>query len=346
MTAIELTQRSLERARSFDRVWMVVIALILAIMVFDWANTPSVLGFAFSALANTAPYMLFAVLAIGFLKATGAETLVAKAFQGQEKRMIVVAALVGGLAPFCSCEIIPFIAGLLAVGTPLSAVMALWLSSPLMDPSIFVITAGELGWNFAVAKTVIAVSLGLIGGFTVYFLTRGGAFQDVVLKRKPGGCCGVRKPFEGEPVWKFWHQDERRAVFVEESRSNGLFLLKWLSLAYVIEALMVHYVPAETIASIVGGTGLWPIVLSAAVGAPAYLNGYAAPAIVSGLMDHGMTGGAAMAFVIAGGITSIPAMTAVFALVKKPVFATYLALGFSGAILSGVGYSAFLAYAL
>ncbi len=38
--------------------------------------------------------------------------------------MIVLAALFGGLAPFCSCQVIPFVAGLLALGTPLPAVMA------------------------------------------------------------------------------------------------------------------------------------------------------------------------------------------------------------------------------
>ena len=95
---------------------------------------------------------MFAILTIGGLKASGAETLIAKAFTGNQLGMIVVAALLGGLSPFCSCEVIPFIAALLMLGTPLSAVMALWLTSPLMDPAIFLITAGTLGWDFAIAK--------------------------------------------------------------------------------------------------------------------------------------------------------------------------------------------------
>jgi uncharacterized membrane protein YraQ (UPF0718 family) len=131
-------------------------------------------------------------------------------------------------------------------------------------------------------------------------------------------------------------------TFWTEVRSNGFFLLKWLTLAYLFESLMLRYIPAETIAGLVGGTGLQPIVISAFVGAPAYLNGYAAPAIVSGLMDQGMTAGAAMAFMVAGGVTSIPAMTAVFALVRRPVFAAYLGLGISGAILSGVLFILYL----
>ncbi|MEM1318545.1 MAG: permease, partial [Pseudomonadota bacterium] len=54
--------------------------------------------------------------------------------------------------------------------------------------------------------------------------------------------------------------------------------------------------------------------------------------------DQGMTAGAAMAFMVAGSVSSIPAMTAVFALVKKPVFALYVMLGFLGAVSSGVLY--------
>ena len=92
--------------------------------------------------------------------------------------MIVLAALVGGLAPFCSCEVIPFIAALLALGTPVSAVMAFWLSSPLIDPAAFLITAGALGWPFAIGKTAAAVGVGLMGGFAMQAAVRAGFFAN------------------------------------------------------------------------------------------------------------------------------------------------------------------------
>jgi uncharacterized membrane protein YraQ (UPF0718 family) len=42
-----------------------------------------------------------------------------------------------------------------------------------------------------------------------------------------------------------------------------------------------------------------------------------------------------MAFMTAGAISSIPAMTAVWSLVKKPVFFTYLGFGFVGSVVFG-----------
>ena len=64
--------------------------------------------------------------------------------------------------------------------------------------------------------------------------------------------------------------------------------------------------------------------MGALVGAPAYLNSYAAPALVAGLVEQGMSSGAAMAFLISGAVSCVPAMAAVWSLVKPPVFAVYL----------------------
>ena len=47
------------------------------------------------------------------------------------------------------------------------------------------------------------------------------------------------------------------------------------------------------------------------VGVPAYLNGYAALPLVSGLVERGMAPGAGLAFLVAGGVTSLSAAAAV-----------------------------------
>ena len=334
----ELMLNSLSRIR-FKRLksaWWGVVLIPLGVGLFDPTELESVIRFAFGALGGTLPFVVFAVLMVATLKATGAERVVGDAFTGREGRMIFFAALVGGLAPFCSCEVIPFIAGSLAVGVPLSAVMAFWLSSPLIDPPALLITASALGWDYAIAKTVAAVALGLLGGFGVFLFSRLGFFASPLKARSGGGCssCGV-SPFSGALQWKFWESMERQELFKSEALSNGLFLLKWLTLAYLLEALLITYVPAELIGATVGGDGFFSIVMGALVGAPAYLNSYAAPALVAGLVEQGMSSGAAMAFLISGAVSCVPAMAAVWSLVKPPVFAVYLGFGVSGAILFG-----------
>jgi uncharacterized membrane protein YraQ (UPF0718 family) len=332
----DTTQRVRTPLRLKPSAWGASLVIIALVAAFDRAELWPTLTFASQALAGTAPFIIFAVLAVAYLKATGAETLLARAFEGNPPRMIVMAALLGGLSPFCSCEVIPFVAALLAVGAPLAAVMAFWLASPLMDPAMFAITSGTLGWEFAIAKTIAAVGLGMMGGFIVLATAKTPVFANPLRERPAvGGCCGVKKPFSGTPVWQFWTEAPRREVFSQTARENALFLLKWLTLAYLIEALMVRYIPAELIAGLLGGTGVGPILLGALVGAPAYLNGYAAVPLIDALLAQGMAPGAAMSFMIAGGVSSIPAAIAVWALVKPRVFAAYLGFALIGAVIAG-----------
>ena len=169
--------------------WTLVVLLPLAVLALDPANFQTITVFAASAFARVLPYIAFAVILIAWLKAAGAESTIGNAFKGRETHMILLAAVFGGLAPFCSCQVIPFIAGLLAVGVPLAPVMAFWLSSPLIDPPTLLITAGALGWTFAIAKAVAAVSLGLMGGFAVKAMMANGAFADPLRPRSGGGCC-------------------------------------------------------------------------------------------------------------------------------------------------------------
>lgn len=316
--------------------WTFVVALPLLVLVLDPPQAGNVSLFAVNAFLSTLPYIIVAVLLIAWLKAAGAESTIGRAFQGRETQAIFLAALFGGLAPFCSCQVIPFIAGLLALGAPLPAIMAFWLSSPLIDPPTLLITAAALGWPFAIGKAVFAVSLGLFGGFAVKAMMTSGLFANPVKQVSSGGCgCGP-SPFEGKPVWKFWVEKARSTVFGNELRTNALFLAKWLAFAYVLEALLVTYVPADLIARAVGGDGILPIIIAAVVGMPAYLNSYVAPPLLSGLIGQGMSVGAAMSFMIAGAVSSVPAMAAVWSLVKPQVFAVYLGLGLTGAVLAGL----------
>ena len=333
----EVSPSQSPRVWRVDRVWLTVALLPVLIAVFDFDQALETVRFAGEAFTQTGIFIAFAVLAVGYLKATGAEAILARAFEGREASMIVMAALLGGLSPFCSCEVIPFIAAMLALGAPLSAVMAFWLASPLMDPAMFLITAGTLGVGFAIGKTVAAIGMGLLGGVIVSLFARSIVFADP-LKPQPssGGCgCGP-SPFSGKPVWQFWSEKQRRVVFRDTVLDNALFLGKWLLLAYMIEALMLAYVPAEWIAQVLGGTGVWPIFLGALVGAPAYLNGYAAVPLVDALLAQGMAPGAAMSFVLAGGVSCIPAAIAVWALVKPRVFGAYLSIAFVGSLMGGI----------
>lgn len=329
--------------RQLDPAWTALaLAFLTLALLIPSQFLPSV-AFTFDQVIAILPYLAFAVAAAAYAGASGADNLIAKAFSGNIWLMIPIAALMGALSPFCSCGVIPLIAALLAMGVPLAPVMAFWLASPLMDPSMFLLTSGEIGLEFAIAKTLAAVSLGLTGGFVIHAL-KGTAVLQAPLRADLGGCgCTATKLRNPKPVlWAFWREAERNTKFASEGLKSFLFLLKWLSLAYLAESLMLAYVPANAIAEIAGDGSLASIFTAALIGVPAYLNGYAAVPLIGGLFEQGMSQGAGMAFLIAGGVTSIPAAIAVFALVRLPVFALYLALALSGSVAIGLIYQSWL----
>ncbi len=320
-----------------QRIWLVSAAILIVLFLF--APAQGVISAEFTArnLIEVAPFLVLSIGMAAYAGATGADGLIARAFTGSPAVMIVIAAAAGGLSPFCSCGVIPLIAALLAMGVPLSAVMAFWLASPVMDPSMFVLTTGVLGLEFAVAKTIAAVGLGIFGGIVVHLLNRTGTLTDPLRDGVGNGGCGGSKVRSAKAVvWKFWQDEARVAKFVREGGKTTLFLAKWLTLAFVLESLMLAWLPADLVASALGGSGLAPIGIATLVGVPAYLNGYAALPLVGGLMEQGMAPGAGLAFLVAGGVTSLPAAIAVWALVKRRVFAVYIAIALTGSFAAGL----------
>ena len=323
------------------RVWLASAAILTLVALVSPIQAVDSAQFTAAALWHTAPYLLLSIAIAAWAGATGADNLIAKAFTGSPLLMIGLAALAGGLSPFCSCGVIPLIAALLSMGVPLAAVMAFWLASPIMDPSMFVLTSGVLGVEFALAKTLAAIGLGFAGGLVVLLLSHSRALADPLREGIGSGGCGGAKVREPKPVhWRFWTEPDRRHKFATEARKTTLFLAQWLVLAFLLESLMLVLVPAETITAVLGGTGIGPIALATVVGVPAYLNGYAALPLVGGLIEQGMAPGAGLAFLVAGGVTSLPAAVAVCALVKPKVFALYIALSLSGAFAIGLLFQA------
>jgi uncharacterized membrane protein YraQ (UPF0718 family) len=330
------------RRPGLDPVIMIIAAIFLALAVAAPAQALASTGFVLRAALSVAPVFLVSILLTAAAAATGADNIIAKAFIGRTASMIMMAALMGALSPFCSCGVIPLIAALLAMGVPLPGVMAFWLASPLMDPAMFVLTGSVLGVSFAVAKTLAAIGVGLLGGFGALALShRGLLSQPLRDNAGNGGCAGTRIRNPKAVVWAFWREQERRRKFFENLSRTGFFLGKMLLLAFTLESLMVAYVPQGLIASALGGSGFGTILLATALGIPAYLNGAAALPLVRELLAQGMSPGAGMAFLIGGGVTSIPAALAVWSVVRPPVFLAYLAFAAIGAVASGLAWQFF-----
>lgn len=352
----------LRRRLRIDPALSAIALLLVALAVYAPAQVPSSLAFSASALWSIAPWILVSVALAAYAKASGADRVVAAVFSGHPVRTVVLASLFGALSPFCSCGVVPVVAGLLGAGVPLAPVMAFWVSSPLMDPTMFVMTSANLGLEFAIAKTLAAVAIGLGAGAITHLITARGLFVAALRSEagpapvaaqsaaQPagGGCaktarCSLSRPIAPlPPRWQVWASAHARAQFATSAGQNLWMLGRWMTLAFLLESLMNAWLPASVVTSLLG-EGVAAIPAAVAIGVPAYFNGYAALPLVRGLVDLGMTPAVGLAFLVAGGMTSIPAAAAVWALVRPRVFALYLAFALGGALAAGYAYALWLA---
>lgn len=324
-------------------VWsMVAIMLGLAVVTESQASASAL--FTLDAFVEILPFILASVLIAAGLKAAGADNMVASAFTTRPALAIFTASLFGALSPFCSCGVIPLVAGLLVAGVPIAPVLAFCIASPIMDPEMFILTAAGLGIEFAMVKTLAAVGMGVFAGFVAQGMTSAGLLNDVLKPIAKPSCCATGMPREKAPlpVWAFWTDARRRVTFREASVGNFIFLGRWLAFAFLLESLMVAYVPDTLVASWLGSGNDWAIPLAVVVGVPAYLNGYAAIPLVSGLIDLGMSPATGMAFMLAGSVTSIPAAIAIWSLAKMRLFMLYLGVAGAGALMAAAGWQVVL----
>ncbi len=297
--------------------------------------------FAAQQVLTVLPAMSIGIVLTAGVSASGSMALVASAFHGRTIRMLLLASLIGALTPVCGITVLPLIVGLLASRVPLAPIMAFWLSSPITSPGMLAVTAATLGTPFAIGKTTGAFLIGVYGGLAVLALTRFGllqapARQNAALRVAATDCCSAQPP-DGVD-WHIWRSPERRRIFIDVAISTGRLMLIWLSIAFVCEHFLMHYLPQDFIIALVGQGQAWAVPIAATLGAPLYLDGFAALPLVRGLIEAGMRPDAAMALLVAGGITSAWAIVPVLALVRLPVVFCYVLLAVSASMLAGWGY--------
>lgn len=316
---------------------LLVLLVLIAVGAMIWPGQAWAMArFVIFGLVSVAPLVVPGIVLAAWIMASGADAHIARAFEGRAAYSIVAAAAVGAITPVCGVTVLPLMAGLLAAGIPLAPVMAFWLSSPITDPAMLAATAATLGFGFAAGKTVSALGLGIWGGAVTSILAKQGWATAPLRRNRIVGTlsqktCGAPVPFDA----RVWNDPGRREVFRQNFVSTTRLILICLIPAFAAEYALNAALQPEALSAYLGGDVWWAIPFAVLVGAPAYLDGYAALPLTRGLMDHGMSPGAAMAFLVSGGVVSIWGAMAIFPVLRLKPFLLYLALAVSGSLIAG-----------
>ncbi len=143
--------------------------------------------------------------------------------------------------------------------------------------------------------------------------------------------CKVEEPIIKEKFAK---------TIFKETYVATIMVVKFMFLAFFLTALITLYVPTDFITSVLGGDNALTVLFASVLGVPVYTSNITALPLIGGLLSQGMNPAAALAFLIAGPTTTLPAMAAVWGITNRKVFLLYLSFSFVGALI--FGYIGFL----
>jgi uncharacterized membrane protein YraQ (UPF0718 family) len=133
------------------------------------------------------------------------------------------------------------------------------------------------------------------------------------------------------------------AALLKEFYASGRQLLPmFLGFAF-IGYFLNGLIPASWVAGLFGSGNVYSVPLAATLGLPLYINTEGSLPLVRALLDHGMSQGAALAFMISGAGTSFGAVAGALTIARWRVVALVVVILWLGAILSGYGFDLLLA---
>ena len=218
---------------------------------------------------------------------------------------------------------------------PAPPLMAFLIASPLMNPSLFIYTAGVLGIQMAFARTTSAFLLGLIAGWITHIAVAKGwiDFGETLNEKRLLSPYPVVAGGAPETV------GEMAFAFIREFFDTLIFIGKYFLLGIVIAALVQVFLSPDWIASLVWRGQSWSILIAVALGIPLYACGGGSIPVIEVLIRFGMSPGAALAFFISGPATKIQTVITIDAVMKRRVLLLYLTIMLGGAAIFGYLYN-------
>ncbi len=316
------------------------------------------------------PYLVVSVIIASLLKLYVNAGKVSALLNRYRAASVVTATVAAVATPLCSCGTTAVILGMMASKMTWAPIVAFMVASPLTSPEGLVYSAGLFGWPFASAFYLASIVLGLVGRAIAALLeSRGWLANQIRFSKaapsisKPSvvssrvysmevpvvrindnnplsdtaagtsntscGCGSTQKTDSSQKDIV-----TPAILFNEFYDSGSRLLIMFLGFA-IIGYFLNGLIPASWVASVFGGGNIYSVPLAATMGLPLYINSEASLPLIKSLLDHGMSQGAALAFLISGAGTSIGAITGALTIARWRVIGLVVAVLWAGAILSG-----------
>jgi hypothetical protein len=253
------------------------------------------------------PYLLFGFAVAGMLKVLIPTSFVQKHLGGKGFWPIFKSSLFGVPLPLCSCGVIPVAMSLRKRGASKGATIAFLLSTPQTGVDSIFVTWAMLGPVFMIARPLIALITGVVGGVAVD-----------LFDHKPSAAPALEEDEESASNKNIFKIGFRHA-FLVLPRDIGVAMLIGLAIAAIISVA----VPDDFFANKIG-TGIGAMIVMMLIGIPLYVCATASVPIAAALIAKGLTPGAALVFLMTGPATNAASLAIIWKIMGNRTAIIYL----------------------
>lgn len=304
---------------------------------------------AYGFILHLAPYLLGGILLAALLNTFVPRDKPARLLRSDRWWMLPIAGVVGVVSPACTYGTVPLFMEMIKRGASMAPAATFLVASALVNPQIFLITAGALGLPVAAAQAAASLVFSILVGVLVSLAVRRGMdLQGSELKAAVLADREQHEPACDSHKGRRHHKHTMMMSMAWPRRLgvNVLDLTEFVGFYFVIgtviAALVAEFVPAGVIIAAVGQGKWWAVPFATVVSIPTYVCGGGIIPFLASAGGMGMATGAVLAFLIAGPATRITALSALAVLFKKRAVAIYVVMLLLFATVLGIALGPFV----
>lgn len=215
-----------------------------------------------------------------------------------------LAALFGGITPFCSCSSVPLFIGFVKGGIPLGVTLTFLIASPLVSEVAIAMFLGSFGVEATLIYVVSGTVLSMIAGYVLGKMRLEPYLSDWVKKAQlQSNAQSEQWEAERTPFLK------RLPAITEESWVIVRGVLVYIIVGIGIGAAMHGYVPEGFFEQFLSAENWWGVPLAVILAVPMYANPASIVPVIEVFVSKGIPLGTAIAFMMAVIGLSIPEAT-------------------------------------
>ena len=212
-----------------------------------------------------------------------------------------LAALFGGITPFCSCSSVPLFIGFVRGGIPLGVTLTFLIASPLVSEIAIAMFLGTFGIKTTLIYIVSGTVLSMIAGFILSKMRLERYLSDwVKAAQQQSNTQSQQWEAERTPFL------QRLPVIAKDALGVVKGVIWYILLGIGVGAAMHGYVPEGFFEQFLSADNWWGVPLAVVLAVPMYANPASIVPIIEVFVAKGIPLGTAIAFMMAVIGLSIP----------------------------------------